>query len=77
MKPDSAAVHVLEIKPDMGGDYDSPPDSEPDADDAGGNYEQQLGDAYDAWKDDDKEGFISSMKAAIKACMSEDYEEQK
>jgi hypothetical protein len=65
-------VHVLTIKPDLGGEMHD----EPDADDSSGDYEKNLADAFEAVKDDDKEGFVKSLKAAIEACMSEqDYEE--
>lgn len=66
MKPESADVHVLAIHPDMG----EPPESKDDMDDdEGGDEEAHLDDAWEASKDDDKEGFIKSMSAAIEACV--------
>lgn len=35
----------------------------------GGDEDQFLGEAHDALKDDDKEGFVRAMKGAIEACI--------
>lgn len=37
--------------------------------DGGGDEDQFLGEAHDALKDDDKEGFVRAMKGAIEACI--------
>jgi hypothetical protein len=46
-----------------------PPVEEDDAEKAGGGAEDTLaGEAFDAFQDGDREGFIAAFKSAVKAC---------
>jgi hypothetical protein len=68
-------VHVLNIHPDLGHD-DEDDHGEEEAIDGEGNedVEKHLEDAFEAAKDDHKEGFLKSMKAAIQACVQEELD---
>lgn len=52
--------------PPMGDDDEDDTD---DAPESGGSTEDALaGEAFDAFKDGDREGFIAAFKSAVKAC---------
>lgn len=69
----SAVLHIIPL----GGDDepDEHDDVEHDGDDKqdGEGENKHLEDAFHAAKEDDKDGFIAAMRAAIKSCIA-DYE---
>lgn len=48
--------------------------SEGETKDPSARFSELAGNAYDAAKEDDREGFVSSLKAAIRECV-EEYQE--
>lgn len=71
MKSDGKALMTMPaVEPD--GDEGG----EVEADEAtGGGEGELLGNAFDAAQEDDREGFIRSMRAAIRACLDSYGEE--
>lgn len=53
----------------MGGKPKGDDEDDDDAPESGGSTEDTLaGEAFDAFKDGDREGFIAAFKGAVKAC---------
>ena len=70
MKPGEGPLALLLAMKDKGKKKPKPDEDEDD--DEGADAEGLLREAFSAMREKDEEGFVASMKAAIKACYDEE-----
>lgn len=63
---------LLGAKPGKEGEGDSEEEAPPSSRGESADASSLFGDAFDAFKDGDREGFIAAMKAGMRACSEED-----
>jgi hypothetical protein len=68
VKPGEGPLALLLAMKDKGKKKPEPDDDDED----GGGADGLLREAYSAMREKDEEGFVASMKAAIKACYDEE-----